>query len=164
MPPSAYRVIAWEPSITDIRNILTTLSNLNFTTRLVWIPGHRGISGNEIADSLVRSAITEGTPYDLLLQASEFFTIEQSKYTAATNRWLLSASERTGSIYLKIFYNPSPIGWFSDIEKIDRKRNVTVSRMRSNNYILAANLFRKNMNFSPACACGFESEDLKHFF
>ena len=152
------------PIIIDIRNILTKLSNLHLTTRLVWIPGHRGISGNEIADSLARSAITEGTPYDLLLQASEFFTIEKSKYTAASNRLLLGASERTGSIYFKIFFNPSPIAWFSNIEKIDRKRIVTFSRMRSNHYNLAASLFRKNMNSSPACACGFESEDLNHFF
>ena len=106
------------PIIIDICNILTTLSNLHLTTRLVWIPGHRGISGNEIADSLARSAITEGTRYDLLLQASEFFTIEKSKYTAATNRLLLSASERTSSIYFKIFFNLSSIAWFSNIEKI----------------------------------------------
>ena len=49
-------------------------------------------------------------------------------------------------------------------KKIDRKRIVTFSRMRSNHYNLAASLFRKNMNSSPACACGFESEDLNHFF
>ena len=77
---------------------------------------------------------------------------------------LLSAFERTGSIYFKIFYNPSPIAWFSNIEKIDRKRIVTFYRMRSNHYNLAASPFRKNMNSSPACACAFESEDLNHFF
>ena len=105
------------PIIIDIRNILTTLLNLNFTTRLVWIPDHRGISGNEIVDSLAKSSITEGIPYDLL-QSSEFFTIEKSKYTATTNRSLLSASKRTGSIYFKIFYNPSSVPWFSNIEKL----------------------------------------------
>ena len=90
------------PIIIDIRNILTTLLNLNFTTRLVWIPDHRGISGNEIVDSLAKSSITEGIPYDLL-QSSESFTIEKSKYTATTNRSLLSASKRTGSIYISKF-------------------------------------------------------------
>ena len=84
------------PIIIDIRNILTTLSNLNLTTRLVWIPGHRGISGNEIADFLAKSAIIEDTPYDFLLQASEFFTIEKSKYTAATNSLVVECFRKDG--------------------------------------------------------------------
>ena len=114
------------PIIIDIRNILTTLSNLHLTTRLVWIPGHRGILGNEIADSLARSAITEGTPYDLL-QASELFTIEKLKYTAATNRSLLSASERTGSIYFKIFLERSSLHECRAGDLFHRKWNVTLA-------------------------------------
>ena len=138
------------PIIIDIRNILTTLSNLHLTTRLVWIPGHRGISGNEIADSCQIGYHRRHPLWSPPSSIRIFYHREIKIYRCHQSLVVLSAShgasERTGSTYFKIFFNPSPIALFSNIEKIDRKRIVTFSRMRSNHYNLAASLFRKNMN------------------
>lgn len=38
-----------------IRNLLLTLSNSGFVIQFLWVPGHTGILGNEIADSLAKT-------------------------------------------------------------------------------------------------------------
>jgi hypothetical protein len=37
------------------------LQQLNYDAKLMWIPSYVGISGNEVADGLVRQAVERGT-------------------------------------------------------------------------------------------------------
>ena len=54
-------------SIFKIRNLLYTAHTNNLSITLVWIPGHKGIIGNETADNLVRLAVNEDSLVDMKL-------------------------------------------------------------------------------------------------
>jgi ribonuclease HI len=45
----------------DSKHIYWDLQQLNYDIKLMWIPSHVGISGNEVADELARQAEESGT-------------------------------------------------------------------------------------------------------
>lgn len=47
--------------IHKIRNLLFHAENKNIKISLFWMPGHKGIFGNEVADKLAELALTNGT-------------------------------------------------------------------------------------------------------
>lgn len=78
---------------------------------------------------------------------------------------LQRSSQKRCYLYFELIYQSSPHRiWFQDLGRLDRRSIVVMCRMRFNYHNLAASLFRKNWCASPACPCGFESEDLNHIF
>lgn len=153
------------PIVLEIAKHLVTASERELKINIIWIPGHSGIPGNEVADELAKSATSNGIEFPTTLPPSEFFNIASQKCISSTNRILILRSRQNkGKLYFENFHNDLQKPWFQKLGHLDRKITVTISRMRSNHYNLAASLFRKNLNESPSCTCGGESEDLNHIF
>jgi ribonuclease HI len=49
------------PWVYESKQIYWHIQQLNYDAKLMWIPSHVGISGNEVADGLTRHAVESGT-------------------------------------------------------------------------------------------------------
>lgn len=153
--------------ILKIRNLLFEAANCNLSITLFWIPGYKGISGNERADALARFAPIQGSHLDILLPHSDIWVTAFTKFLEKVSyNWRQSSNvENKGVFYFKNFFfdlSSCKKPWFHG-SKLNRMWISTISRIRSNHYNLAFSRARKNLSDSSECAyCGFESEDINH--
>jgi len=75
---------------------------INVDIKFIWVPSHLGVTGNEIADSLLQSAIINDTGVTVSFELKEIYTLVQ-KYiiTKWQHLWQLS-SKLTGKFDRKI--------------------------------------------------------------
>ena len=145
-----------------IRNRLATLSALNCNIILAWVPGHRGISGNELADKAAKFASTNAPLLNIGLPPSDFVGSFREHLNSITQNYCKTRGKRFGVFYTEHFYKPRRKPWFANfITK--REWIVSLCRMRSNHHSLRASLARKNIIDSPSCPCDPQiEEDLDH--
>ena len=149
-----------------LRNLLYVAHCSGLTIDLVWLPGHRGIPGNETADNLARLASSEGLLTQTKLPHTDIWALSlQGHFSHVEAQWKqVSRVERKGLYYFSTFFDPSHHSrpWYAK-SKANRKFIVTISRLRANHYNLAASLARKNLSDSATCAhCGDENQDINH--
>ena len=149
-------------TIFRIKSILLELEAEGQSVVLAWIPGRKGIPGNERADSLAKEATRTGILLDYSLPHTDFhhqITIDlKEKFSHS----ITNPDCTTGQFYIDNCLSPSPKPWYHSCN-LPRDHITTFSRMRSNHYNLAFSLFRKNLSDSPECQCG-DIEDLNHVF
>ena len=140
--------------------ILTSQHNVKLT--LYWIPAHCGIEGNELADLKAKEATTQQYDRTLKIPYTDLSPLFKKRLTLNTNLLIESEGKTKGIEYFEYFHNRKASPWFSNLE-LERWQIVSINRMRSNHYSLAASLARKNIITDPSCIlCGYESQDLDH--
>jgi ribonuclease HI len=55
----------------ESKQIYWYLQQLNYDVKLMWIPSHVGISGNEVADGLARQAVESGIVHGQMTVAND---------------------------------------------------------------------------------------------
>jgi ribonuclease HI len=55
----------------ESKQIYWDLQQLNYDVKLMWIPSHVRISGNEVADGLARQAVESGTVHGKMTVAND---------------------------------------------------------------------------------------------
>ena len=150
--------------IYKIRNLLSYAEKLNIKISLYWIPGHRGIFGNEVADKLAKMASTPGTPLNYRIPHTDFCKTISDTFHGLSNADLKRDSERrgVGLYYFQNFFSDSLKPWLFQSELRGRRDVVSVSRLRSNHYALAGSLARKNFVDLYDCPCGHTDKDINH--
>jgi len=143
-----------------IKDKLRAAENLQIQIIIVWIPVHTGILDNETVDLLAKNAITSGSYFNSLIPHTDFYTHLKGTLLKNHQNLLHSQSNFKGKQYFRFFSKPLK-PWFKNI-KTDRKEIVTISRIRSNHYNLNSSLFRCNLVQSPACDCGYPTQDINH--
>ena len=127
-----------------IKRVLLELEAEGQSVILAWIPGHKGIPGNERADSLVKEASRTGIILEYSLPHSDF----HHQITVDVKDKLFSSISNPecskGQFYLDYCLSSSPKPWFHSYN-LPRDHITSFSRMRSNHYNLAFSLFRKNL-------------------
>lgn len=129
--------------------------------RLIWVPSHRGISGNERADVLAKRAIKEGRSNFFRVPLSDFFAVPRSRLGVNFENYLDFWANVKGVQYFRKIYCKQKKPWYYHYT-IDRRAIVTVSRIRSNHYSLNHSLNRKNLVDDPSCSCGHPIQDINH--
>lgn len=137
------------------------LSTNNSKIKLIWIPSHIGISGNEQADKIAKIATNNPSNPNTRIPFTDLrqkFKLDSKKETEKTIREL---SVTKGTEYFTYYYKDNTKPWFDNC-KLKRANIVMINRSRANHYNLAASLARVNFVNDAICQCNTGEQDLDH--
>ncbi|XP_018360118.1 PREDICTED: uncharacterized protein LOC108759265 [Trachymyrmex cornetzi] len=145
----------------EIRDLLRKMVNNGFTINLVWVPGHKGIYGNERADELAREAALRGRRPKFKIPYHDLLALSRDSHKRKFQAYLDHSASYKGQLFDNYYRNTLSKPWFYD-KSLNREEIVTISRIRSNHYNLAYSLHRKGIVDSPSCFCGDPRQDINH--
>ena len=154
--------IRTNPHLFEIKKKVTLFQqkcNNKNKIKFFWIPAHKGIQGNEMADiqakevSKLPPKLSRNIPYTDL---KEYF-----KKVARENNNNAITEYQKGEEFLTHYHNTKTQPWFAH-KNLSRQIVSIINRCRSNHYGLAESLARIHVVDSPCCNCGYESENLNH--
>lgn len=126
-----------------------------------WIPAHRGIYGNEVADSLAREATRANPCVELKVPFGDLRGIFRET-NVETIKELKAQANHKGKFFFNNFFDQEvKFPWFAGLNS-PRRFVVLVNRLRANHYNLNASLQRKGYVDTTRCECGAEVEDINH--
>lgn len=143
-----------------IRDNILYLCNNSCNVKLVWVPSHTNIDGNDKADNLAKTA----SENSVIRRAhvSEFWP---SFKRIIWERWKREWRELMGNRTFSQYVYPRSLGnrpWFLDAE-LSRGNVVTINRLRSNHCSSPCHLYRIHVAQTDLCACG-DRGDIPHIF
>ena len=146
--------------ILEIKKYLWLATQAQLRIRIEWIPGHKGIHGNSMADTLANEARSTGRLLNSPLPHTDLgaYYAEVTRERFYTSLKNIGANK--GSYYFNQFFKSNTKPWFNKFSA-SRFHIVSLNRLRSNHYSLPASLFRKNLTNNSLCNCGIPS-DLEH--
>ncbi|GAB1867729.1 Reverse transcriptase domain-containing protein [Camponotus japonicus] len=170
----------------DSKSVLQALKNINFKNntshlinkirdsinkfvkrggriKLIWIPSHCGITGNERADSLAKEVPRSGIDYQVCTSNRDFSASWKHNQFERFFEWCKSSGENRATWYIENCFTPTRFPWFQFYD-ISRKSIVSINRMRCGHTSLKFSLARFNIVPSGKCSeCG-SPEILDHIF
>lgn len=143
-----------------IRDNILYLCNNSCNVKLVWVPSHTNIDGNDKADNLAKTA----SENSVIRRAhvSEFWP---SFKRIIWERWKREWRELMGNRTFSQYVYPRSLGnrpWFLDAE-LSRGNVVTINRLRSNHCSSPCHLHRIHVAQTDLCACG-DRGGIPHIF
>lgn len=128
---------------------------------MTWIPSHKGITGNEKADSIAKEAVSSGFRCLFLIPYTDLFVSLKEKMFKRLESYLDDSFRLKGIKYAKHFYTNGKKPWF-DKPGFRREQIVLINRIRSDHYNLNQSLHRKGYINSKSCPCGDPYQDVNH--
>ncbi|KAK9681333.1 RNase H [Popillia japonica] len=147
------------PLIADCRRIISQIKETGNVT-LVWVPGHKGIFGNEKGDLLAKDGSSVEISYN------KIFSLDYRRISAQLVKEKWKDEFRTSALaqrYKAVIGKRLQKPWFSKLKYGGREFITTLCRLRFNHNQCRCHLYRLNLVDNPNCDCG-EIEDLDHIF
>lgn len=131
--------------------------------RLIWIPSHLGIEGNEKADAMAKLAAKEGPLLEFDLPYADLLSSFKMKCLKNNINTITRVADELGkgSLFFRQFFSPSPKPWFYDLY-LPRNAIVSINRLRSGHSSLKASLFKFSIVENDICPCGLSPENIDH--
>ncbi|XP_036147482.1 uncharacterized protein LOC118647196 [Monomorium pharaonis] len=149
--------------ILDIKDNLWNLKQEGFSVKLVWIPSHKGIPGNERADIAAKQASISGQRSNNDIPIREAKNLWKKVTRQESEKWCREKSQFRGSYYFTNFETASNHSWF-DTYNLRRRIITSINRLRSGHTSLHASLFRFLIVDLPNCPYCGEYETPEHVF
>lgn len=164
--PGRSKPKSYHRHILEIRQKLYICQKNNLKVKLFWIPSHKGIPGNEIADELATKSLLLDDPFRT---CKCYYYNLYSKLKKITNNnaidILVSESQYKGARYFNLIERVLETPWYKKIPKhIGRNVICLISRIRTYHTAINAHLWDKNIVASSNCPCGHHSQNLNHLF
>ncbi|XP_066602500.1 uncharacterized protein, partial [Prorops nasuta] len=151
------------PFIVDIRSLYFKYitSNPNAEIKFCWIPTHRGIEGNELADIMAKQATLSINTDINCVPFSDLRAFFKTDMYKRSTSMIWSMGQYKGVYYFSNHFQDSRKPWYERFN-LPRALTTTIIRIRSNHYNLNASLHRVNIVGDASCRCGFPNEDIDH--
>lgn len=144
-----------------VKHKIKLCADLNISIVLAWIPGHRGIQGNESADQLAGLATTNGSANFCNIYNHDLLNVAKVSLIDSWNQEWSDPNQRKG----RFFFNFHPVAsmkpWFSKL-KLNKRTTSIITRLRLGHCSSPAHLSRLKIRDSPLCDCGMEDGDIEH--
>ncbi|XP_071642940.1 uncharacterized protein [Temnothorax longispinosus] len=144
-----------------IKEKIYQFSNKGIDLQLAWIPSHRGIAGNEVADKTAKLASRKGFTPDFRIPHCDFYSVSKENIRRQIKEYFRCRGSFKGIFYYTNYHTGDDRPWYHK-KPFRRKEIVLVNRLRSGHYNLNYSLARKNIVDSGACPCGNPKQDINH--
>lgn len=118
--------------ILEILKLYNDLSKDGYNINLYWIPAHKGVDGNEMADRAAKEASHTGECSPWLPPASDFRTKWKAEMKESSIKFIKSEGLVKGIRYCNLNSDINLVPWFTKIKpKLSRRIIVSISRLRT---------------------------------
>ncbi|KAG7311010.1 hypothetical protein JYU34_003863 [Plutella xylostella] len=150
--------------VINIKNVINDLYNTGKTIEFVWVPSHRGFTGNEIVDQATRNEHNEDHSTDLKIPFTDYHSQLKHKMKLLWHDYWKETSKEKGRWYADIQGSPPAQPWYHRNKTADcRKFITTINRMRFGHCQTRTHLKRLNLVQDSKCTfCEEDNADLNH--
>jgi hypothetical protein len=147
------------PWVYDSKQIYWDLQQLNYDVKLMWIPSHVGISGNEVADGLARQAVESGTVHGQMRVVNDHMILARK---AMVKHWQHDWRRGDTGRFAHSIRPVVSVKPCFDGQAEERSFVTTISRVMSGHCSIRAHLERFRIVGDPICVCVMNYETVDH--
>lgn len=137
----------------EVKYQIRELEDIGVEIKLLWVPSHKGIEGNETVDEYAKEALMEPINEELYYQCTELNEKFKKELLFSSYLYVKNRGREKGVNYFKAQEKFPDKCWFNNIS-LTRAQITIINRIRSNHTLLRKHLFDKNIVESPDCLCG----------
>ena len=148
-----------------VLNCMKTLNRLGRKNRvvLIWVPGHVGVRGNEMADELARKGSERTMCGPEPCMGLSIGTIKNAIRESANERHISEWMSLDGLRHSKKFINNITTGWRKKTLGLARGGLRLLTGALTGHFATNVQLTRMNLAIDPTCrACGDSDESMEH--